>query len=161
MDQHDNRTVPGASGHDGQPDSAMEGGQQGRPAPVWGGAPEGRTGAYEPSGRDQSPGQQPAQGWGAPAPGTPSPGWGTTTAGGQADNAGTGWGAPQHYAPDASSRPGKGNWTGRKSLLWEALRWSSAPRPAREPTQPATGLQLPQASTARGRDNLGPVGKAA
>lgn len=117
MDQHDNRTVPGASGHDGQPDSATDSGQQGRPAPVWGGVPEGHTGAYEPAGRDQSPGQQPAQGWGAPAPGTPSPGWGTTTAAGQADNAGTGWGAPQHYAPDASSRPGKGNWTGRKSLL--------------------------------------------
>ena len=118
MDQQDN-AYPGATGGTGQGRPADDGREQkDKPAPVWGGVPAGHASrAYEPVGQDQSPEERAAHGWGAPAPGAPSTGWGTTPAAGHADNAASGWGAPQHYAPDASPRPGKGSWTGKKSLL--------------------------------------------
>ncbi|HSU47121.1 MAG TPA: hypothetical protein VLJ40_09430 [Arthrobacter sp.] len=130
MDQQDNnRAVPGASWQDGQPGPA--GGSspdpKRQPAPVWGGTPDGSqqgAGAEwgDPTSQartssEQSPQGQPAQGWAEHVPGSPSAGWGTTPAHGQVPNAGTGWGAPQQYAPGAPSRSGKGNWTGKKGML--------------------------------------------
>ncbi|WP_457948229.1 hypothetical protein ACTAQI_20045 [Pseudarthrobacter sp. alpha12b] len=139
MDQQDNRTYPGASGQGGQGRPAAEGWEQkGQPAPVWEGEAAGTdnqgaapgfkaragqaSGAQEPAAQDealreQAGQEQPAQGWGAPVPGSPPAGWGTTTATGQVPNPGTGWGAPQQYAPNASPRAGKGDWTAKKGVL--------------------------------------------
>lgn len=106
MNQQDDRAVPGASA------------QSGQPSPVWGGAPAGRPGDTEQRAVDQPVSQgQIAQGRGAPVHGAPSAGWGTTPEAGRVPGSGTGWGAPQQYAPDSSPRTGKGNWTAKKGLL--------------------------------------------
>ena len=105
MDQQDKRAVPGASE------------QNNRPAPVWGGAAGGNPGHTQDSAANDASSGQAAQDWAAPVSGPPSAGWGTTPAQGQVPHSGTGWGAPQPSAANASYRAGKGNWTARKGLL--------------------------------------------
>ncbi|NUT71870.1 hypothetical protein [Pseudarthrobacter sp. C4D7] len=125
MEQQDNSRA-GSTGHDGRVDPSAAGREQkDGPAPVWegqGGSAEQEPVAGGQAPRGQSPWErnpqgQPAQGGGAPTPGSPSPGWGTTSAPGQVPGPGTGWGAPQQYAPGTPPRAGKGNWTAKKSAL--------------------------------------------